>query len=394
MKKYERSDCGWIGICTFSSNLPFSTYYDTERVSYSSFHRFITMKNFTSENSNKMMACLYGGRKGSHLSPNGLAVQYYGFGYPLAPDASAYESYWSKDYTYHGGPCGSNTIPQGYNEISSDINTGYYVDIFRSDIDDNDYIFHNVGKELSLKDYSGKLFTMQNCDSISSLGGVDYKYFANVSKTVCNEGFIAEWSITDSINSRLWFTGCYGRLLYKSDAPSTTLLKELTPDGVSSSPLKTPTLLVRQKYNSAGDKPFISVYEPFIGKKSSIKSIEGLNSNGKDIGVKVYHGDRIDYVISTDIKEKEYSDNIISLFGSFGYISTYGNDVSILYLGNGTKISYSDISIQSVTGEQLYVSIYKLNGSTYYSSTGDIILKMNNKVMTLAEGYNIKLDIN
>lgn len=437
LKKYERSDCGWIGICTFSSNLPFSTYYDTERASYSSFHRFITMKNFTSENSNKMMACLYGGRKGSHLSPNGLAVQYYGFGYPLAPDASAYESYWSKDYTYHGGSCGSNTIPQGYNEgdisilamepyvnddsfisdkaltpyinfsdvvagdkrrtvalISSDINTGYYVDIFRSDIDDNDYIFHNVGKELSLKDYSGKLFTMQNCDSISSLGGVDYKYFANVSKTVCNEGFVAEWSITDSINSRLWFTGCYGRLLYKSDAPSTTLLKELTPDGVSSSPFKTPTLLVRQESNSAGDNPFISVYESFIGKKSSIKSIEGLNSNGKDIGVKVYHGDRIDYVISTDIKEKEYSDNIISLFGSFGYISTYGNDVSILYLGNGTKISYSDISIQSVTGEQLYVSIYKLNGSTYYSSTGDIILKMNNKVMTLAEGYNIKLDIN
>ena len=63
-----------------------------------------------------MMACLYGGRKGSHLSPNGLAVQYYGFGYPLVPDASAYESYWSKDYMYHGGPCGSNTIPQGYND--------------------------------------------------------------------------------------------------------------------------------------------------------------------------------------------------------------------------------------------------------------------------------------
>lgn len=40
-----------------------------------------------------MMFTLYGGKKGYHLTPNGLALQFYAYGYALAPDAAAYESY-------------------------------------------------------------------------------------------------------------------------------------------------------------------------------------------------------------------------------------------------------------------------------------------------------------
>lgn len=143
LKKYQRSDCGWIGICTYSSSLPSNTEYKTERASYSSFHRFITMKNFEFMN-NKMMACLYGGRRGSHLSPNGLAVQYYGFGYSLAPDASAYESYWSKDYIYHGGPCASNTIPQGYRDGNIVINA------MEPFVDGNSFVNENHLRHISI----------------------------------------------------------------------------------------------------------------------------------------------------------------------------------------------------------------------------------------------------
>lgn len=435
LKKYQRSDCGWIGICTYSSSLPSNTEYKTERASYSSFHRFITMKNFEFMN-NKMMACLYGGRRGSHLSPNGLAVQYYGFGYSLAPDASAYESYWSKDYIYHGGPCASNTIPQGYrdgnivinamepfvdgnsfvNEKSltpyinfSDVSAGdkrrtialvslangvgYYVDIFRSENDCNDYIFHNVGRTINIKNVSNELLNMEYCDSIPSLGGVDYKYFTNPFRCVCDDKFIAEWSITDSINSRLWFTGADGRLLYKVDAPSTTLLKDLTPDGVSSSPLKTPTLLVRKDSEKAIDRPFISVYESFVRDKSIIRNIENLEYDDSNCGVKVYYGDKVDYIISTDIKNKRYSDGKISLSGDFGYVSTRDNDLCVLYMGNCSKISYSNVSVQSVTGKPVYASIYEENGMTYYSSTGDINVKINGKDILLGKGYNIMLDI-
>ena len=47
------------------------------------------MKNW--EGDYKMMFNLYGGKKGYHLTPNGLALQFYAYGYALAPDAAAYE---------------------------------------------------------------------------------------------------------------------------------------------------------------------------------------------------------------------------------------------------------------------------------------------------------------
>ena len=70
------------------------------------------MKNWTGPF--KMMAALYGGTNGYHLTANGLALKLYGYGYALAPDAAAYESYWSKDHAYHQSPAGANTILPGY----------------------------------------------------------------------------------------------------------------------------------------------------------------------------------------------------------------------------------------------------------------------------------------
>lgn len=45
-----------------------------------------------------------------------MALQFYAYGYALAPDAAAYESYWSKDHGYHQSPTGSNTVLPGYTE--------------------------------------------------------------------------------------------------------------------------------------------------------------------------------------------------------------------------------------------------------------------------------------
>lgn len=145
-----------------------------------------------------MMFTLYGGKKGYHLTPNGLALQFYAYGYALAPDAAAYESYWSKDHGYHQSPTGSNTVLPGYTEgditihamepmvkegefvndreltpylnfadvsagekrrmvamVRTSGNSGYYVDIFRSDRADNDYLFHHVGTSMEITDSEG-----------------------------------------------------------------------------------------------------------------------------------------------------------------------------------------------------------------------------------------------
>jgi hypothetical protein len=118
-----------------------------------------------------------------------------------------------------------------------------------------------------------------------------------------------------------------------------------------------------------------------------------LEYDDSNCGVKVYYGDKVDYIISTDIKNKRYSDGKISLSGDFGYVSTRDNDLCVLYMGNCSKISYSNVSVQSVTGKPVYASIYEENGMTYYSSTGDINVKINGKDILLGKGYNIMLDI-
>lgn len=113
-KKYTRNNAGWTGLCTYTAAIPSVCTENNERASYSPHHRFITMKNW--EGDYKMMFNLYGGKKGYHLTPNGLALQFYAYGYALAPDAAAYESYWSKDHVYHQSPVGSNTVLPGYTE--------------------------------------------------------------------------------------------------------------------------------------------------------------------------------------------------------------------------------------------------------------------------------------
>ena len=88
-KKYSRNNAGWTGLCTYTATIPSVRAESNERASYSPHHRFITMKNW--EGDYKMMFTLYGGKKGYHLTPNGLALQFYAYGYALAPDAAAYE---------------------------------------------------------------------------------------------------------------------------------------------------------------------------------------------------------------------------------------------------------------------------------------------------------------
>lgn len=54
--KYNRSNAGWTGICTYAPTIPVVKSETSERTSYSPHHRFITMKNWTGPF--KMMAAL------------------------------------------------------------------------------------------------------------------------------------------------------------------------------------------------------------------------------------------------------------------------------------------------------------------------------------------------
>ena len=248
--------------------------------SYSPFHRMAVLKDFD-DPTFPMMACLYGGRKGSHLSPNGLAVQFYGFGYALAPDASAYESYWSDDYGYHQSNQGANTILQGYAEGDVTLNAmnpnvrmvdmsagekrrtvlmvkagkgaGYYIDIFNPGMDTTDYVMHTVGTDL-------KIYPDRRSESCRAV-----------------------WTVCDTIGVQMWISGGTKCEYSVKMNPSTYINPDLTPGGVSTCGKPTPTLYARQHTNTL----YANVYEPYRNGKPCIKNVEWKYSKRQPVDIKI-----------------------------------------------------------------------------------------------------------
>ena len=279
--------------------------------SFSPFHRMAVLKNFD-DSSFPMMACLYGGRAGSHLSKNGLAVQFYGFGYALAPDASAYESYWSADYNYHQSVEGANTITPGYEEGEVKLNEmypsvdplrqfyakdenakkyqladmtagekrrrvilvkagkgkGYYVDIFSPGVENSRYIMHTVGR--------------------------DVKVHSPKKDGSC----VVDWDVSDSISVRLWVSGGTRRKYSTSMKPASYIDASLTPNGVSTGKEKTPTFYSEQ----TAPVVYANIYEPYLKGKPTISKVEWIYENGNPKKMLVTHFDGSKRTFAVDVK--------------------------------------------------------------------------------------------
>jgi hypothetical protein len=434
--KYDRTKATWYNICTYTPTIPQVRETSSERSSYSQHHRMITMKNYNGDN--KLMALLYGGRKGFHLSENGLAVQFYGKGWALAPDAAGYESYWSKDVSYHQGVTGSNTILPGYkvgditinamdpmvvssseftnknttspNYSFTDISaeekrrliamvrisaiTGYYVDIFRSDQPDNDYLYHNLGNAMTLYDAKGNMIQQESANDLDTVYSTAYSYFDNIKKSMYSGDFRAVWDIatvSPSIKMEMWMIGQKNRTIYTMDAPPTTLLNNITPGGVNKSPQSTPSLIVRQNNNNAEDHPFIGVFEPYNEGEKSVQKVTGLSVQGDFISLLVETKDNRQYICNS-ISEKIHSPvKGISFKGIFGIISVNKKGFEALYLGRGSSICYGKYKIESLGGN-VSAELRIDNGIYYYSSDSPIKITINNKMREMPAGYNVKLN--
>lgn len=320
---YNRNRAGWKGLCNY---LPLKDGVNSKSEKpyfLSPFHRVLTLKNEDAS----QMAILYGGRNGSHLSANGLALQLYAYGYALAPDAAAYESYWSRDYAYHQKATGANTIIPGYTQgdvkvdamqqgfammtadekqrsvamIETGDGEGYYIDVFRSDLDDNDYLFHVVGRELTLQDAGQHALQLQPMTLEKRTEG--YNWFKDVKGVDWSKDFCAQWNVTDEIRMKMWMHGEAGRTLYSVMAPSSTTCNGVTPEKVSRNPQPTPTLIVRQKGVNGAAHPFVAVYEPFkqASKISSVKYGK-INNLRAELTVTLKDGRKDHIVITTDGK--------------------------------------------------------------------------------------------
>lgn len=430
-KKYSRNNVDWTGLCTYTATIPPVCNENNERASYSLHHRFITMKNW--EGAYKMMFNLYGGKKGYHLTPNGLALQFYAYGYALAPDAAAYESYWSKDHVYHQSPTGSNTVLPGYTEgditihamepmvkenefvndkeltpyinfvdvsagekrrmlvmVRTSEDSGYYVDIFRSDLADNDYLFHHVGTSLQVTDSEGNKLPDSTLEKFDKTYHEGYQWFSNLHKSDYTQDFIASWNMPEDITARLWMTGADGREIYRVDAPSTTMNTGLTPGNICMPPMPTPTLIVRQDGNNAKTHPFVSVYEAYKKNLPNILKVEALQEDKNCIGLKVNTVDGyVDYLFSATDRQVCSPSKRISFCGNLGLVREVEGKIQLMYLGCGHSLKKESFALES--DSDVYAAIYVQNGEWYYSSTGPIRVKIGKETKELKEGYNKKL---
>ncbi|GGZ13616.1 hypothetical protein GCM10007049_01780 [Echinicola pacifica] len=435
--QYQRSNGGWRGIVL---NEPLSTKDSTlpyHRAAYSPFHRHMIMKN-GNDDQDGMMFTLYGGREGSHLSSNGLAWQFYGNGWALAPDGAAYESYWSADMNYYTGVVGSNTIVQGYkkgeitinamdpfvpadgfyNEVTTSENfsfadisadekrrmiamvrtspsSGYYIDIFRSDLEENDYLHHSLGNEHLLTTTNGTALPLME-DSIPNAPHPAYSYFSEVKSVRHSEDFRSSWILSTSspkIHVDMWMMGQEGRTIFQMDAPPTTLRPDVSPEQINKSPEKTPALLIRQTDNNAATSPFVAVFESYEEGEKSIEEITRLQASEHFVSLKVSSKDNEQYIFNaTD--EQEYKGEHDSAFeGIFGIASLKNGRLEYLYLGKGKKIRFDGYQIESLEGPMSAELRYK-EGKYSYSSDQPIKISLPKQgEKEYPAGYNIQITI-
>lgn len=434
--QYDRNSSDWQGIILnqplpdSGSDLPF------HRTAYSEFHRHIIMRNGNDED-NGLMFTLYGGKHKSHLTKNGLAIQFYGKGWALAPDASAYESYWSSDASYHRGIMGSNTIVPGYSAGDITINamdpkieegsfynsvetskycsfadvsaeekrrlvamvrtsetTGYYIDVFRSDQSDNDYIHHNLGNTVTLKNDSNTPLSLKEVNDLGVKYDENYAFFENQRKVSFSHDFNATWTISavsPELNTTMWMMGQDNRELYVVDAPPTTLRGDVTPGQVNKSPETTPTLIVRQDDINGKDHPFVAVFESYETGEKAIQGISKISASDNFVSIAVDSKNSKQYICNaTDDKVYEPMKDI-KFQGTLGIASEEHNNFQYLYLGKGKLLQKGVYKIEAV-GEAVSAELKTENGKYYYSADKPVLIQLEKgKAKEYPAGHNIEI---
>lgn len=429
---YRRNADSWVKLCTYAPLEAADVEAATrDRISYSPFHRVAIIKSPAGEAD--LQAVLYGGRHGSHLTPNGLALQMYGGGYALAPDAAGYESYWSADHRYHQSAAGANTILPGYTEgevevtamdpaLSTDAfasadalcpwitavemkaaekrrtavavtagpGVGYYVDIFRSQQPENDYIMHNVGKNLGIFNAkNGRELKYAALDSVPEPRYHEgYKWFTNVRRAEDAKAPIkAVWRIGEEGIEAMAMHLPYSpsRTLYAMDAPYTSLSADVVPGGVSSAPGTTPTLLIRQ--HSA--QPVMAVFEPVMADGMMVENVSQImaGDNAAALSVECVGGIK-DLIVSTTDNNAVKAMGL-NCNGTINVIRTKDGAPTLLYMLNGTELKFGGIAIHADT--PVSIALYKEGDKWRYSSSADATCRIKGKEYHLTKTINGQL---
>lgn len=281
---------------------------------------------------NSLMISL-NGSNGNHMHANGISMELYGKGYPLAPDAGiGLTLYSGLDYLeYYSQFPSHNTVcvdgissypvmksnhafkvrnlypesgvkvpyqpvsysevyfrePESYSDqtrlngiVNTSDSTGYYVDIFRSRKVEggdkmHDYFYHNMGQVMTLKAADGADLNLQPTQELAFAGAhlYAYSYIYNKKSAQTDKNIKAEYTINmpdkNDITMNMWMKGEKDREVFSALSPMTEGLSRIK--GMPYDIKKQPTLtfVARQK-GEAWTRPFVSIFEPVTKSSPSV----------------------------------------------------------------------------------------------------------------------------
>jgi hypothetical protein len=446
---YKREDSGWFGLLNNVGELPASndSRIVLPRTGTLDFAKCFYQRNGIDQ-TNGMM-CYVQGATYNHNHCNGIAMELYGQGIVLGNDPGIgghYDTQIHKDYyalfaahntVIAGGRSGplkpfrgsGGSKPMGtsalnvmeplpddtavspycsftsvtYLEPSTDTNqkrtlalirtsenTGYYVDIFHSDnTEKNEYLYHNLGNSIELFDTEDNpiaVFATTELSEHVDGYGPGYKLFENklTTKIYGNDvkaQFRLEVESKDAIFMDMHIAGGASREYFTAMAPkSYTAPSEYKL-------LPTPVAVVRQN-GDAWKNPFMVVYESYTGEMNSAVTHVSGDSNGEISVLKVESKSSKQTIIQSFSKDA-YQNEDDFFTGHFGVISSKDNDFSYLYLGNGTKISSGEYSIEA--------SDYKLINASLELKKESVIISTNQKAIVylpLGDKEKIVFEVN
>ncbi|OFX30719.1 MAG: hypothetical protein A2W92_18905 [Bacteroidetes bacterium GWA2_42_15] len=454
--RYNRERSGFLGLLCFLPELPEpTTDYEWPRTGTLDFARLFLQRNGVNPETGMMVGVQ--GATYNHNHCNGMAMELYGCGTVMGIDAGTganyehpvhrnYYSQWAAHNTVvaagssssvpFSGSAGSKRIGQielaamepmpdeeavsetysftdtryfdqstNTNQsrtlavIRTSENTGYYVDIYRSDNPvSNDYVYHNIGDQLSFLNEKGK--TLQTAETSYPVTEKDYpgfRFFTEVQKLENYSGnltarFSGKNEEDETVFMQALIAGAENRVYYQARSPKTKTA------GRQYSEKTLPVFTVRTE-KEATSNPFIVVFEPYKGEKgSSVERISAEKRTDADqfTALTVFNKNGSQqHIFQSVTPEKIFTTGIGRFSGFFGIVGMEGKTISSIYLGKGTEISVHGYSLkpQIANGS----ACLTMNGTNYRISCNqstEIAVPATgvSKVTLLQAGKETKLD--
>ena len=275
--------------------------------------------------------------------------------------------------------------------------TGYYVDVFRSRKERggdkmHDYFYHNLGQTMTLTAANGTDLNLQPTEELAFAGAHLYAYSYLYDRKVATTGQDVKVTFTidmkdkggDDISMNLWMKGEPEREVFTALSPMTEGLSRTPhmPYNIKEQPTLT---FVARQHGEAWNRPFVAVYEPSTQKEpSAIQSVSYFDA--EEPGLKDFAGicvesknGRTDHIFSLTDSSQTATYQGMKVKADYAVISNEYAGNRTLFIGNGTQLIASGISIQ--TSEAANVLLEKKQGKWYILSSAPCKIVIDGKAV-------------